>query len=159
MILFSGFLCSFYVKEWYSIRIELLEEFIKNMEFMHIQIAFYKMPVYEIMEKLYEFSENKLKAFYGNVLKYSESEGTENSIRKSINELEPGLSKKDKLIICDFAKTLGCTDYKTQLESINACRELLKAELKEAGENKNKNQKSGCTLVMSCFVVLAILMI
>lgn len=157
MILSSGVLCSFYVKQHYNVRIELLEEFIKNLDFMYGQIAFYKMPVYEIIEKLYELSQNKLKKFYSNVLKYVDSEGVESSIKKSINEIEAGFNKKDKIIICDFSKTLGETDYNTQLENIKICKGLLQNELIGAKENKNKNQKARCTLVMSSFIVLAML--
>lgn len=159
LILFSGFLCSYNIKKNYKKRIEVIEEFIKNLEIMSTQISFYKMNVYDILIYLYSSSGNPLKKFYEEIVGSIEKDGVENSFKKSLYSADAGFNNKDKKLISEFAHTLGNTDYNTQLNSIEATKELFKYELYEAKNNRDRNEKAKCTLVMSSFIVLALILI
>ena len=83
----------------------------------------------------------------------------EKAFEKSLPYLTGGFSIKDKKLIMEFAGNLGNSDYKTQLNNIEATKALFKYELDEARNNRDRNEKAKSTLVMSGFIMLALILI
>lgn len=95
----------------------------------------------------YEISRQKLKTVFkdaiGAIVVDMEKYGVEKvdiSIEENINSID-ALSDEDKQIIASTLKNLGRSDVDSQINIINNSVEVIKRQIKEAIDKKNKNSK------------------
>ena len=150
-ILFCGFYFSYDVKKKYDNRIKVLEGFLKDFEFFINEISFLKTPVNEIILKLKEEWNSD---FYDFLLK----KGTDR-VKERLLNYEYCILPKDANIISGFFQSLGTGDYENQINSLKSYGELLKGRIKEAKNDKEKNQKSSSSLIMCSFIKVIIFLV
>ncbi len=150
-ILFCGLYFSYDVKKKYDNRIKVLEGFLKDFEFFINEISFLKTPVNEIILKLKEEWNSD---FYDFLLK----KGTDR-VKERLLSYEYNILPKDADIISDFFQSLGTGDYENQINSLKSYGELLKGRIKEAKNDKEKNQKSSSSLIMCSFIIVIIFLV
>jgi len=116
------------------------------------KISFLKMPVKEIISHLVSKSNGYIKKFYIKLNSFYSDELLDDELKID----DPYLLKKDKEIILSFFKSIGSTHNLNEINNLNCQSENLLLLIKEAKENKEKNQKSKCTLTM-CFFIIAVI--
>lgn len=158
LISFSGILSLYHIKNKTKNKVEILDEFIKHLEFMYTQISFYKMPLYEIFKRLSEMSGRELRKLYIETLNKFENKEM-NPFKNAFKDFNFLFGKNETIIINDFANELGNTNYDNQLKTVNACSSLLKKELESLKEYIGKNSKTQSTLLINIFIVIVILVI
>lgn len=158
-VLTAGIYSVYVIKKNYDKRINSLTEFIKNLDFIYTHISFYKTPISDIIKLLYDNSEGIIKSFYEKTLNEMEHKNANMAFISAVSDTDTGLNKKDRVVLYEFAKMLGNTDYDNQINNIKATKQFLRTNLEEAKEFKNKNQKSKCALTMCGFIAVILIFI
>ena len=130
-----------FLSKKYIYRLEELEDIKNAFNILKRKIKFTYEPIPEIFE---EISENVSKNI-GEIFKKAKdemksktaSDAWENAVEKS----ECNLKKEDKNIIKTLSKLLGQTDVEGQISQIEITEEFLEGQIKEAEEEKRKNEK------------------
>ena len=86
--------------------------------------------------------ERYLKMLYGKL----ENESAGKAWEKSIDYSDSNLSLDDKIILKNLSKMLGKTDLDGQISEIELVNEFLNMQIREAEEEKIKNEKIYKTL-------------
>ena len=151
LILSGGLYFSLDVKRKYDKRIEMLEQFSKDFNFIINEISFLKTPVDEIFKKLKGDVYRYIPDYYRLL--------SEDKLKEIFSEYSLALKKEDVRVILDFFKCLGVHDYNNQINSLNAYSELLNMSIEEAKKDKEKNQKPKAAITICSFIVIIIFLI
>ena len=77
---------------------------------------------------------------------------------KSIEEYKGNLTEEDKQVIKTLSKMLGTTDSEGQISQIEVTENFLDNQIKQAQEEKNKNEKLykklGSTIGLAIVIIL-----
>ena len=156
-ILISGIFVTLEVGKKYDKRIENLNMFYMDFNFILSRIFHLKSPVNEIINIVEKEKEKEILNFYKCVFDYYEN-GKEELLEEGFkNELY--LEKKDKETIYSFFKSVGNYHYENQLNNLKVQIDTLNMLIKEAKENKKKHQKSKCVFTMCMFFLVIIFLI
>ena len=141
LILILSTLIGKFLSKKYVYRLEELEDMKNALNILKTKIKFTYEPIPEVFE---EISENVNKNV-GNIFILAKEEMKENSASKAwelaVEKTECNLKKDDKKIIKTLSKLLGQTDVEGQISQIEITEEFLEDQIKEAGEEKRKNEK------------------
>ena len=125
----------------YVHRLEELEEMQNLLNILKTKIKFTYEPIPEIFEEL---SKTKIKNI-GNIFKSAEEKmnikTADISWEEAIEESQTNLKQEDKTILKTLSKLLGQTDVEGQISQINITEKFLESQIKEAVEEKKKNEK------------------
>ena len=125
----------------YAHRLEELEEMQNLLNILKTKIKFTYEPIPEIFEEL---SKTKIKNI-GNIFKSAEEKmnikTADISWEEAIEESQTNLKQEDKTILKTLSKLLGQTDVEGQISQINITEKFLESQIKEAVEEKKKNEK------------------
>ena len=77
---------------------------------------------------------------------------------KSIEEYDGNLTKEDKQVIKNLSRLLGATDLEGQISQIEVTENFLENQIRQAQEEKNKNEKLykklGSTIGLAIVIIL-----
>ena len=78
---------------------------------------------------------------------------------EAIEEVTSNLNKEDKYTLKTLSKLLGQTDVEGQISQIDITQKFLEEQIKEASEQKQKNEKLygklGTTIGLAIVIILA----
>ena len=141
LILVSSTLIGKFLSKKYVYRLEELEDIKNALNILKTKIKFTYEPIPEVFE---EISQNTNKNI-GNIFILAKEEMKENSASKAweiaVEKTECNLKKEDKKILKTLSKLLGQTDVEGQISQIEITEEFLEGQLKEAEEERRKNEK------------------
>lgn len=129
----------------YTVRLEELNKFKESLCFLKTKIEFTYEPLNEIFKEIsslvYENKENIYKELTSKSI-YDESDNSlflswQNATKTILNSVK----NEDLIIIRNFGKLLGKTDKQGQISEIELTKSLIEKQIKNAEEEKIKNEK------------------
>ena len=158
LVLITSSLIGKSIAKKYGNRLKELEEMKTALNIFKSKINYTYSPIPEIFEEL----SVKIKGNIGNIFKKSR-EKMENSTasvawEEAIEEVSSNLNKDDKYTLKTVSKLLGQTDLEGQKSQIDITQKFLEEQIKEANEQKQKNEKLysklGTTIGLAIVIVL-----
>ncbi len=159
LILISSSLLGRYIAKRYGNRLKELEEMRTALNIFKSKISFTYSPIPEIFE---EISQN-LKGNIGRIFEVSKEKMKNTTANiaweEAIEEVPSNLNKEDKYTLKTLSKLLGQTDVEGQISQIDITQKFLEEQIKEASEQKQKNEKLysklGTTIGLAIVIILA----
>lgn len=129
----------------YTVRLEELNKFKESLCFLKTKIEFTYEPLNEIFKEIsslvYENKEN----IYKELISKSIDDGSDNSLflswQNATKTILNSVKNEDLIIIRNFGKLLGKTDKQGQISEIELTKTLIEKQIKNAEEEKIKNEK------------------
>lgn len=129
----------------YTVRLEELNKFKESLCFLKTKIEFTYEPLNEIFKEIsslvYENKEN----IYKELTSKSIDDGSDNSLflswQNATKTILNSVKNEDLIIIRNFGKLLGKTDKQGQISEIELTKTLIEKQIKNAEEEKIKNEK------------------
>ena len=159
LILVSSSLIGKFLSKKYVYRLEELEEMKNSLNILKTKIKFTYEPIPDIFE---EISKNTNKNI-GNIFLLAKEKMEKMPASKAweiaVEKIECNLKKEDKKTIKLLSKLLGRTDIEGQISQIEITEEFLNTQIKEAEEEKIKNEKLytrlGTVMGLTIVIILA----
>ena len=118
---------------------------------------------YEPIPSLFMEISNKIGGNIGNIFSLAATRMKEDTAgkawEKALDEVDNNLSKEDITILKNLSKLLGETDIEGQISQIEVVNEFLTSQLKNANEERRKNEKMYRTLGIVTGLTIAIILI
>ena len=118
---------------------------------------------YEPIPSLFMEISNKIGGNIGNIFSLAATRMKEDTAgeawEKALDEVNNNLSKEDITILKNLSKLLGETDIEGQISQIEVVNEFLTSQLKNANEERRKNEKMYRTLGIVTGLTIAIILI
>lgn len=141
LIFISSIIIGRYKAKQYTYRLKELEELKNALNIIKTKIKFTYEPIPQIFEELAYNSSNNI----ASIFMKSKNKMTHNtasiSWEEAIDEANCNLKTEDKQKLKTLSKLLGTTDIEGQLSQINITETFLEEQIREAQEEKNKNEK------------------
>lgn len=158
VILVTCSLIGKYVSKKYIIRVNELEEMKNALNMFQSKIKFTYEPIPEIFE---EISKNTSSTI-GQVFQTAKEKMLTNTANiawdQAIEESQNCLTKDDKHVLKTLSKLLGQIDSEGQISQIEITQKFLETQIKEAQEEKTKNEKLysklGITIGLAIVIIL-----
>lgn len=158
LILVASTLIGRSLSKKYVYRLKELEEIKNSFNILKTKIKFTYEPIPELFQEL----ENTKCRNVGNIFKLAkekmENENISTAWENAIEESATNLKKEDKEILKGLGKLLGRTDVEGQMGQIETTESLLENQIKEALEEKLKNEKLysrlGTTIGLAIVILL-----
>lgn len=142
----------------YSYRLEELEEIKNILNVFKSKIRFTYEPIPEIFREIANNAKENIGQIFKeagkNMQDFSAGEAWENAIQTS----ETNLTDEDKHVLLMLSKMLGQTDVEGQISQIEITENFLEKQIKEAQQEKDKNEKLyrklGTTIGLAIVIIL-----
>lgn len=158
LVLISCSLIGKYLSKKYVYREKELNEMKSALNVLKSKIKFTYSPIGEIFE---EISKNTSKniAMIFSLAKEKMNRITANQAwEEAIEEANINLTKEDKQTLKTLSKLLGQTDVEGQVSQIDVTQKFLEIQMKEAHEQRQKNEKLysklGITIGLAIVIIL-----
>ncbi len=148
-----------YLSKKYVLRVHQLEEMKNALNMFRSKIKFTYEPIPEIFEEIanntnrsvgqvFQLAKEKMKTKTAQI-------AWEEATEESLNNY---LTKEDKQVLKTLSKLLGQTDIEGQTSQIEITQKFLETQIKEAQEQKEKNEKLysklGTTIGLAIVIIL-----
>lgn len=143
----------------YSNRLRDLKEMRKALNFFEEKIKFTYEPIPDVFEEISHKVQDNIGEIFYNSSKSMENESAGVAWEKAVDEANNNFTKEDKDIIKGLAKMLGKTDIDGQVSEIRLTCKFLDVQIKDAENEKNKNEKLYKTLGATVGLALVIILI
>lgn len=148
-----------FLSKKYVYRLNELEEIKNGLNIFESKIKFTYDPIPEIFEEI----SKRLSLNVSNIFITAKEKMKEISASKAwedaIDETDCNFSKEDKKVLKTLSKLLGQTDTEGQISQIQITQNFLDTQIKEALEEKKKNEKLysklGTTIGLVMVIILA----
>lgn len=143
----------------YVYRLEELEEMKNALNTFKTKIKFTYSPIPEIFEDISNSSNKNISKIFKLANEKMKDKTAEISWIEAVDETNTNLKPDDKHVISMLSKLLGQTDVDGQVSQIEITQNFLENQIKEAQEEKQKNQKLYNKLGMTIGLVIVIILI
>ena len=158
IILVACSLIGRYLSRKYIIRVNELEEMRNALNMLQSKIKFTYEPIPEIFGEIAQATCKSV----GQVFCLAKEKMVANTANiaweKAVEESENNLTKEDKYVLKTLSKLLGQTDVEGQISQIEITQKFLETQLKEAQQQKEKNEKLysklGTTIGLAIVIIL-----
>lgn len=158
LILIASSLIGKFLSKKYLYRLEELEEMNSCLNIFKSKIKFTYEPIPEIFEEISKGSNKNI----GNIFLLAKEKMKNNNANvaweQAITESTTNLKEEDKHVLKTLSKLLGQTDSEGQISQIEITQNFLQSQIKEAREEKNKNEKLfnrlGTTIGLAIVIIL-----
>ena len=158
VILVACSLIGRYVSKKYIIRVKELEEMRNALNMFRSKITFTYEPIPEIFEEIAQATHRSVGQVFCLAKEKMKTNTANIAWEEAIEESENHLTKEDKYVLKTLSKLLGQTDVEGQISQIEITQKFLETQLKEAQEQKEKNEKLysklGTTIGLAIVIVL-----
>ena len=142
----------------YSYRLEELEEIKNILNVFKSKIRFTYEPIPELFREMASNAKENIGQIFEearkNMQNFSAGEAWENAVQTS----ETNLTDEDKHVLLMLSKMLGQTDVEGQISQIEITENFLEKQIKEAQQEKDKNEKLyrklGTTIGLAIVIIL-----
>lgn len=129
------------ISKMYENRVLELKEFKNILNIIKTKIKFTYEPIPEIFDEI----SGNVNRNVGNIFRKAKEKMSQNSANiaweEAIEETSTNLKEDDKHTLKMLSKLLGQTDVEGQTSQIEITEKFLEAQIKEATEEKQKNEK------------------
>lgn len=161
MLFFILIACSLigkYLSKKYVERLKELEEMKNALNIFESKIKYTYDPIPEIFDEISK-NNNKNTSKIFKLAKEKMKDKTANiAWEEALEEAQTNLKKEDKYVLKSLSKLLGRTDVEGQVSSIEITQKFLEEQIKEALEEKRKNEKLysklGTTIGLAIIIIL-----
>lgn len=158
LILVACSLIGKYVSKKYVLRVKELEEMKNALNMFESKIKFTYEPIPEIFEEISKNFNKNIGQVFLRAKENMQTDSANIAWEKAIEESENNLTKEDKYVLKTLSKLLGQTDIEGQTSQIEITQRFLETQLKEAQDQKEKNEKLysklGATIGLAIVIVL-----
>ena len=158
LILLSSSLIGKYLSRKYLYRLEELEEMNSALNIFKSKIKFTYEPIPEIFQEISENSKKNIGKIFLEAKEKMKIDNANIAWEKAVEESNTNLKKEDKNIIKNLSKLLGQTDSEGQISQIEITQNFLETQIKEAIQEKQKNEKLysrlGTTIGLAIVIIL-----
>lgn len=158
IILVACSLIGRYLSKKYVIRVNELEEIKNALNMFQSKIKFTYEPIPEIFGQIAQNTSKSVGQVFQLAKEKMETSTANIAWEEAIEESETNLTKEDKYVLKTLSKLLGQTDVEGQTSQIEITQKFLETQLKEALEQKEKNEKLysklGTTIGLAIVIIL-----
>lgn len=147
------------ISKRYRTRVNELKEIAKALNFFEEKIKFTYEPIPDVFEEISKKLKKNIGEIFLNASKKMENENAGVSWEEAIDSSNTSLTIDDKDIIKGLAKMLGRTDIDGQVSEIRLTCKFIDMQIKEAENEKNKNEKLYKTLGVTVGLAIVIVLI
>lgn len=159
IILFGTSYIGILMAKKYSNRVKDLKEMRKALNFFEDKIKFTYEPIPDVFEEI----SSKVNENIGEIFKSSanlmQNESAGVSWEKAVDNANTNFTKEDNEIIKGLAKMLGKTDIDGQVSEIRLTNKFIDVQIKDAENEKNRNEKLYKTLGVTVGLAIVIVLI
>lgn len=145
----------------YYYRLEELEEIKNALNLFKTKIKFTYSSIPEIFREIAEGSKQNISKIFENTVHNLKTMPATEAWNKAIDETKENtnLNEEDIKIIKGLSKQLGITDIEGQISQIDITQNFLDTQIRQAQEEKEKNQKLYQKLGTTIGLVIVILLV
>ena len=129
----------------YTVRLEELNKFKESLCFLKTKIEFTYEPLNEIFKEISSFVYENKENIYKELTSKAIDDGSDNSLflswQNATKTILNSVKNEDLIIIRNFGKLLGKTDKQGLISEIELTKTLIEKQIKNAEEEKIKNEK------------------
>ena len=159
LIFISANLIGKIIAKKYTDRLQELEEMKNALNIFKSKIKFTYQPIPEIFEEISNNSNRNIANIFKSSRENMENLSAEEAWIKAIEESKNNLTKEDKNTLKMLSKLLGQTDVNGQISQIEITENFLETQIKQAQEEKQKNEKLYIRLGTTIGLVIVIILI
>ena len=159
LIFISANLIGKIIAKKYTDRLQELEEMKNALNIFKSKIKFTYQPIPEIFEEISNNSNLNIANIFKSSRENMENLSAEEAWIKAIEESKNNLTKEDKNTLKMLSKLLGQTDVNGQISQIEITENFLETQIKQAQEEKQKNEKLYIRLGTTIGLVIVIILI
>lgn len=158
LILVACSLIGRYIAKKYVIRVKELEEMKNALNMFQSKIKFTYEPIPEIFEEIAQNTSQRIGQVFRLAKEKMEIQTANVAWEQAVEESENNLTQEDKYVLKTLSKLLGQTDAEGQISQIEITQKFLESQIKEAQEQREKNEKLysklGTTIGLAIVIVL-----
>ena len=159
LVLITSSLLGKYLSKRYGDRLKELEEMKTALNIFKTKINFTYSPIPEIFEEISENSNGNVGKIFKIAKEKMKNTTANMAWEDTIEETKCNLNEEDKYTLKTLSKLLGQTDVEGQISQIDITQKFLETQIKEANEQKQKNEKLysklGITVGLAIVIILA----
>lgn len=158
LILLSSSLIGKLLSKKYTYRLQELEEFYNALNMFKAKVKFTYEPIPEIFTEISCNLSNNIGKTFLDAKEYMNKFPASIAWEKAIEECNCNVNEEDKKVLNNLCKLLGQTDTEGQISQIEITQNFLENQIKEAIEEKKKNEKLygrlGTTIGLAIVIIL-----
>lgn len=159
IILVSCSLIGRYLAKKYILRVNQLEEMKNALNMFQSKIKFTYEPIPEIFEEIAQNTNKSIGQVFELAKEKMQNQTANIAWEESVEESQNNyFTREDKQVLKTLSKLLGQTDIEGQTSQIQITQKFLETQLKEAQEQKEKNErlysKLGTTIGLAIVIIL-----
>lgn len=158
LILITSSLIGKFISKKYLYRLEELEEMNSSLNIFKSKIKFTYEPIPEIFQEIAKGTNKNIGNIFLVAIEKMKNNNANIAWEQAINESYTNLKEEDKHILKTLSKLLGQTDSEGQISQIEITQNFLAEQIKEAREEKVKNEKLysrlGTTIGLAIVIIL-----
>ena len=147
-----------YLSKKYIFRVKELEEMKNALNIFRTKIKFTYEPIPEIFQEIAQNTHPSIGQVFSLAKEKMKNNPASLAWEEAVEEVENNLNKEDRYVLKTLSKLLGQTDVEGQLSQIEITQKFLESQLKEAQEERNKNEKLyrrlGTTIGLAIVIIL-----
>lgn len=159
LILISSSVIGKSIAKKYSNRVKELEEMSNALNIFKSKIIFTYSPIPEIFEEISTKAKGNVSAIFKKAKGKMREMTAGIAWEQAVEEVQSNLNEEDKYTIKTLSKLLGQTDVEGQVGQIEITKKFIEEQIKEAIEQKQKNErlysKLGTTIGLAIVIILA----
>ena len=148
-----------FLSKKYIYRLNELEEMKNALNIFESKIKFTYEPIPEIFGEISKNSTSNISNIFEKAKEKMKEKNASQAWEETIDESDCNFSKEDKQVLKTLSKLLGQTDSEGQISQIEITQNFLNTQIKEAEEEKKKNEKLysklGTTIGLAIVIILA----
>ena len=142
----------------YSNRVRDLKEIRQALNFFEEKIKFTYEPIPDVFEEISKKMSENIGEIFSNASKKMENTSAGEAWEEAVNNSNTSFTKEDIEILKGLAKMLGRTDIDGQVSEIRLTNKFIDVQIKDAENEKAKNEKLyktlGATVGLAIVIVL-----
>lgn len=158
LILVTCSLIGRYLSKKYVMRVNELEEMKNALNMFQSKIKFTYEPIPEIFEEIAKNTSRSIGQVFSSAKEKMKTSTANIAWEEAVEESQNNLTKEDRYVLKTLSKLLGQTDVDGQTSQIEITQKFLETQLKEAQEQKEKNEKLysklGTTIGLAIVIIL-----
>ena len=143
----------------YSYRLEELEEIKNILNVFKSKIRFTYEPIPEIFREIASNAQENIGQIFEKAEKNMQDFSAGEAWEKAVQTSETNLTNEDLHVLLMLSKMLGQTDVEGQISQIEITENFLEKQIKEAQQEKSKNEKLYCKLGTTIGLAIVIILV
>ena len=159
LVLVACTLIGRFLSKKYVYRLNELEEIKNALNIFKTKIKFTYEPIPEIFQEMSENINKNISNIFIKAKNKMQNKSASIAWEEALDENNTNLTKEDIYVLKSLSKLLGQTDVEGQTSQIDITQKFLETQIKQAEEEKKKNEKLysklGTTIGLVIVIILA----